>query len=420
MAESIPQEKSPRLLVIVNNFPPDRGGGAAVFGDLCYGLAARGFRVTARCAYPYYPEWKNKSGRNGWRVWRYAEQGVQVERYGLYIPGRPDSLLPRLIHEASFLLSLLRSVPASRRFDAVMVICPTLSSVVIGALIRWIFRRPLWLNVQDIPVEAASSVALLQSPWLKKLMGAIQRSLFNAADVWSTISPIMRERLLPQTRRGQPVHLLPNWLDGELAVEIERFRPRQAHCIHAPVRLLYGGNLGLKQNLLTVLQSLQRSDVAFDFLIHGDGVQAEVIRTWIESTGDSRFRFGAFLPAAGFARALFEADYFVITEGSGAGGSFMPSKLVTALAAGTPVLTISDADSPLGSEVHASQPGPWFSWAQLGELPGFLSHQARDPQRYLQWSHNGLGRAKTLSRQSLLDEYAAKLHALYGERDALR
>jgi hypothetical protein len=80
---------SPRLLVLINNYPPDRAGGAAVIGDMCQGLAERGFGVTVRCAYPYYPEWKDKSGKNGWRIWRYRDGPVCVERYGLFIPTSP-------------------------------------------------------------------------------------------------------------------------------------------------------------------------------------------------------------------------------------------------------------------------------------------------------------------------------------------
>jgi len=59
-----------RLLVVVNVYPPDLCGGAVIFGDLCEGLAARGFEVTVRCAYPYYPEWKDKWGQNGLKITR--------------------------------------------------------------------------------------------------------------------------------------------------------------------------------------------------------------------------------------------------------------------------------------------------------------------------------------------------------------
>ena len=40
--------------MVTNLFHPDRGGGASVFSDLCYGLAERGHDVTVYAAYPYY------------------------------------------------------------------------------------------------------------------------------------------------------------------------------------------------------------------------------------------------------------------------------------------------------------------------------------------------------------------------------
>ena len=98
----------PRLLVILNVFHPDRGGGAAVFSDMCYDLAERGFDVTVRCAYPYYPEWKDKSGENGWKILRYRDRGIRVERYGIYLPSDPQSFAQRILYEGSFLLSVLR------------------------------------------------------------------------------------------------------------------------------------------------------------------------------------------------------------------------------------------------------------------------------------------------------------------------
>ncbi len=403
----------PRVLVIVNNFPPDRGGGAAVFGDLCYGLAEQGYAVTVRCAYPYYPEWRDKSGRNGWRIWRYEERGVQVERYGLYIPRDPSSVLPRLLHEASFLLSLLRSAPRSRAFDAVMVICPAFSSVIVAACIRILYRKPLWLNVQDLAVEAAAGSGLLKAGWFARLMRGFQRWLFNRADLWSSISPVMCERIAPQRTRQQPLLLIPNWMDEELGQDIRRLHRESPHrSLQRPVRLLYGGNIGMKQNLLELLRHLHRSAADFEFTVHGDGAQAAAVRSWIETCGDRRFRFGPFLDSRGFAEALFRADYFVITEAPNAGASFMPSKLVAGIAAGLPILTLSDPDSPLGAEVRASQLGPWFSWEQLPALAAFVGADATDVGPHAQWVRNGLARAGEFGRDRLVARIGAVLAAL--------
>ena len=64
-----------RLLVVSHLFAPDVCGGASIFSDMCCGLAERGIDVTVRCGYPYYPEWKDKSGHNGIRIQRGEYKG---------------------------------------------------------------------------------------------------------------------------------------------------------------------------------------------------------------------------------------------------------------------------------------------------------------------------------------------------------
>ena len=103
----MPDPPKKRLLVVVNVFHPDRGGGGAIFSDLCYGLVERGYDVTVRCAYPYYPEWKDKSGKNGFAIERCEDHGVHVERYGLYIPKDPRSLAQRLLASGDSILDRL-------------------------------------------------------------------------------------------------------------------------------------------------------------------------------------------------------------------------------------------------------------------------------------------------------------------------
>ena len=408
----------PRLLVIVNYFPPDVAGGARVYEDMCRGLVDRGWDVTVRAAYPFYPEWRDKSGRNGWRIWRYEDDGLHVERYGLFIPRSATSLVQRLMHELSLLLSYLRAVPRSRKYDVVMAYCPTVSTVAIGALTRMLFRRPLWLNVQDLAAEAAAGVGLVKSGLLSRTFLAVQRWLFNRADVWSTISPVMLDRIAVHRRRDQPMLMIPNWLDRPLAREIAALHESTGRgAPSTPVKLLYAGNIGMKQNLLTLLQRLQRSDAAFQFRVHGAGAQEESIRTWLDQVSDPRFTMGPLLDAAGFAGALFEADYFVITEGSEAGASFMPSKLVAGVTAGVPVLTVSDSETPLGREVVASELGPWFDWEHLDDVVAFVAaagagDAAADATQHRNWSENALRRAKDLDRDALIGQFAEQLHAM--------
>src|SRR3954471_14843296 len=104
----LPNNRCRRLLIVTHLFLPDACGGAPIFSDLCHGLAQRDIDVTVRCAYPYYPEWTDKSGQNGLRIERHQVEGMLVERYGLFIPWDPTSIWQRIVYEGSFFLSLSR------------------------------------------------------------------------------------------------------------------------------------------------------------------------------------------------------------------------------------------------------------------------------------------------------------------------
>lgn len=398
-----------RLLVVVNNFPPDRGGGAAVIGDLCYALAARGFEITVRCAYPYYPEWQDKSGRNGWSVWRYEDHGVRVERHGIYIPSNPNSLVQRLVHELSFLMSLLRSLTRGGRFDMVMAYCPAVSCLVFAAINRLVWRKPLWLNVQDLAADAAVASGLVTEGWLGRSLHAVQGWFFNRADVWSTISPVMAWRMAPMRRRAQPLLMLPNWLNESLRAEIDAQAPPK-RVLHRPLRLLYAGNIGRKQNLLGLLKYLQASAVPFEFIVHGSGAQASAVEQWVSASGDARFRFGPFLDEHGFAGVLHWTDFFVITETEDSGASFMPSKLIPGIHSGAPVLAVCDADGPLGSEVRGHGLGPWFCWHDAASIAPLLA--AVDADSYAAWSGNCRRRAAEYTRDIIITHFAKGLASM--------
>jgi len=403
-----------RLLVVVNVFSPDRGGGGAIFSDLCYGLAERGYDVTVRCAYPYYPEWTDKSGRNGLTIQRYDDHGAHVERYGIFIPSNPKSLVQRLVYEASFFLSLLRSLPRGRGFDLVMVYCPLVGAVGFATLDKWLHRRPLWLNVQDLSADAAAASGIARGKIVKRLLGGIQGLLFNRANVWSSISPAMIRRLEGIRGKNQPILYLPNWLNDSMAVEIARRGSKMGRIPAEETRLLYAGNIGGKQDLLKFCRRLQESTARFQFRIHGDGAEAGTVRDWVETTGDPRFSFGPFLDEAAFADALHETDLFVITEKTGSGGSFIPCKMIAGIASGCPILAVSDADSPLGEEMRTYDLGPWFPWDALGQVGNVLSVLRGTPDQFVGWQKNAVERAAFYRRERIIEQFDREIRAVIG------
>jgi colanic acid biosynthesis glycosyl transferase WcaI len=408
-----------RLLVIVNVYRPDLGGGV-LFADFLEGLAERGFDVEVRCAYPYYPEWRDKTGQNGLAIAASVEHGVRIRRFGLFVPSRPESLWQRLVYEASFFASLLRVLPAPGEFDLVMAYCPLVGGVGYGALAARAAGAPLWLNVQDLAAEAATTAGIVQNRATGSLLARFQRFLFNRASVWSTISPVMQDRLVPLATRGQTVHDLPNWLHGSLADAIgstERLpgekRQRRGTAAYlsgtlesAGPHLLYSGNIGGKQDLLGFCKVLADSQAAFRFEIRGDGSAAGPIRKWIRGSGDARFSMAPLTDEAGLAEGLALCDLFVVTEKRDAGGSFIPSKLLPAFGSGTPILAVCDGDSPLGREMHQAQAGPVFDWDHVREIGSLLENTDQLERVLPEWREASRKRGLRYDRERIIDRYA--------------
>ncbi len=401
--------RAPKLLVISSYFHPDRGGGSAVNADLCQGLAEKGLDVTVWTSYSHYPEWRDKSGRNGWRIAEETLGDCRVQRFGLYIPRHGGSLWERLCYELSFMLSLSRRLLSIRQYDVVMVFCPLVASLAVGACGAAIFRRPLWLNVQDLAAEAAEAGGIVRFGFLARFLKAVQRWLFNRAQIWSTISQVMVKRLSELKAKDQQVLYLPNWLNQSLGDAIEALGPAPVRPFPRTLKLLYAGNFGRKQNLVKLLQALKQCETPFVFTLQGAGGDERSVRKWFADQADHRFRLGPFLEEAAFAKAIHDADMFVLPEIEGGGASFLPSKLTAILASAKPTLCISDPDSPLGVEVRLAGCGATLTWDEIDLLDETLAQAATDSHLVSKWSESALDHSRVFDRNATIGRFYGTL-----------
>lgn len=400
--------KAPRVLVIVNVYRPDLGGGV-LFADLCEGLAERGMEVTVRCAVPYYPEWSDKEGRNGFRILESVEQGVRVQRFGLYIPSDPNSFLQRLVYEASFFLSLMRRPVRKDEFDAMLVFCPLVGSVAYAGLnARW-RGIPLWLNVQDLSAQAAAAGGIASDT---SILERIQNALFRKADFWSSISAPMIDVLRQVPGAPDHVALIPNWMHSTLASLLEGAQPREPIPAGRPIRLLYSGNVGGKQHLQAFCERLLATDANVEFQINAAGSRAAELSAWIEAQQDPRIHMAALTDEPGLAEALARADAYVITEKPGAGSSFIPSKLIPGMTSGAPILAVCDPDGPLGQEVRAHGTGFLAEWSDEGAINRFLDIVRDDPDTYVGWSRSAIERGRFYHRERGIDRCVEAIDGL--------
>jgi colanic acid biosynthesis glycosyl transferase WcaI len=280
-----------------------------------------------------------------------------------------------------------------------------LASVIYAEVRSAVFGSRTWINVQDLPAEAATETGITRAsrPW--RWMGAFQRRLILRADVVSSIAPPMVSKIEAYGSLSGAVRLFPNFLKQSIVASVAEHGDERVPLDlgSRPPRLLYAGNIGRKQHLLEYCRQLAASDLSFEFRIFGDGAEADRVKEWLCDLADPRFTTGPFLDEREFIMELLRTDLFVVTETADAGASFVPSKLIPAIAALTPVLAICGCDSALREEVTSHGLGVVGEWDSAMAVTAKAIAMVSDPFEWRTFRDRLRDRQVAYSRDTALD-----------------
>jgi colanic acid biosynthesis glycosyl transferase WcaI len=388
-----------KIWIITNLYLPDVHGGAVLYADMAAWLRSRGHDVRVTTTFPYYPEWKLRKEDHGKSLREEIWEGVPLRRLAMYVPSRPNAIR-RLLSDASFFWALVRRGAFQNWTpDAVITAEPMLSQcLALRFLPPWYAPARRLIIVQDFVADAAIELGMLKHPLLKIAARTLERWALRSADIITTISPGMLNKLhhvLQLPMPGESAHIigcllrnpqapatayLPNWIHGSL------FSAATVRMPAAPLRknrtLLYSGNLGMKQGLPDFVRSFCAFDHDWTLLIHGAGAGMDELQKLVGEQADARVQLGGILDEEAYLNLLFSVSACVITQKSGVGANFLPSKLLPCLATATPVLAVADADSPLAREIITSHIGQLVDSNTKEALAEALRKLASTPAEY--------------------------------------
>lgn len=173
------------------------------------------------------------------------------------------------------------------------------------------------------------------------------------------------------------------------------------------------GNLGVKQGLPDFLEIFSQSKAVergWELDIHGGG--EEKFR-WIETLKETRgCHLGDVLDKDQYLVAMLSCTACLITQRPGVGANFLPSKLLPALATGTPVLAVCDRHSPLANEVLEGGFGEVVSPGDATALADILRKWQADPSKLVEFGSKAAERAELYGRNKILSRYLEELSVL--------
>ena len=401
---------TPRIAILYHFLHPDDVVSARHLGDLCAGLAERGWQVTAHPCNRACREASQKYPR------RTSWQGVDIRR--VWRPPLAQSSSAGRIVNSGWMLAawLLRSLGrAGRETDVVMIGTDPIMSVLVAPWIRRFRPRTRIAHwCFDLYPEALVAGGMLrEGRWAYRAVKRRADAAYGACDLIADIGPCMREKLGTREGVARQVTLTP-WALSEPGKPAAP-QPEAAGELFGEHRLglLYSGTFGrahTHEAFLALAERLRDSGVTFCFAVRGN--RAAELQRAVDSGGPN-VTSAPFVEEAGLARQLAAADVHLVSLRPEWSGLVVPSKFFGALAAGRPVLFAGSRDSSVARWIDRYRVGWVLDDSSLQRITRELGELSRDPARLRALQHrcHSVYRER-FSRDSVLAGWDAELRRL--------
>jgi colanic acid biosynthesis glycosyl transferase WcaI len=329
-----------RVLILSINYWPEVTGIGAFTTYRAEHLAAAGHEVAICTTFPYYPEWKVPREYAGKLGLTETRNGVMIVRSYAYIPGRVSSLR-RILHEASFIASSAVRALGRKRPDVLLVVSPPLGLALPAIVLSRLWRIPYVFDVEDLQPDAAADLGMLPR-WMVALLYRLERAAYRHARLVTTLTASMKQRIVEKGVNEDKVELLEPRMDDSL-IDLQPQEGnafRQRYNLGAKFLVTHSGNMGVKQGLDVVLDAaaLNRHDGSMLFVFVGDGADRERIQRRASELDLGNVRFLPLLEQQDFRGLLAASGICLVTQQQSVSEVAFPSKIVTYLAAGCPIV----------------------------------------------------------------------------------
>ncbi len=324
-------------------------------------LAAAGHDVTVCTAMPFYPQWRIDPAYRGRLYSTEKRNGVKILRSLLYVPN-PVTSAKRIIHEASFLVSTLVRLLGRQRPELIFVTSPPLTLGLAGVILSRLWQVPFVFHVADLQPDSAVDLGMLRPGRIVKALYGLERFIYRKAALVSTLTTAMQRKIVSKGISSDKVTLFSDWsepalFDVPLAGGGNEFR--RAYDIGDRFLVVHSGNMGVKQGLEVVLaaaeQTRSRSEILY--LLVGDGAVREHLQALARFSDLQNLRFLPLLPVDVFRDMLGAVDVSLITQQQSVADIVFPSKVLTLLSSGRPVVASISSNSQVAHVLTESGAG---------------------------------------------------------------
>ena len=362
VSENPGQHAKPVLWVITELYYPENNQTGYYMTGIAEGLA-EDFDVRVICGQPNY------AARGTLAPKTEFHRGVEIERvWGTTLD--KNVILFRLINMLTLGISIfVKSLLEIKKGQTIIVVSAPPTLPFIAALAAKIRRANYNLIVQDKYPETLIAVGKTNpNSIFVKIFNRLNGWLYRGAERVIVVGRDMQELVAAQTEKGRnqkpEIKVIQNWASLE---EVEPMS-RQENVLLKELGIadklvfLYAGNMGHPQDLESIIECAEKlkDDTRFHFLFLGSGVK----KKWLEATveGKKLANVTVLPPRPRSEQKIFlnACDVGLVSLVKGMRGVAMPSRTYNFLAAGKPILALTEENSEVARVIEEDGVG-WYA-----------------------------------------------------------
>jgi glycosyltransferase involved in cell wall biosynthesis len=331
------------------SFYPDTAATGQLLTELCEGLVQNhGCRVSVVAGVPLLPSVSNGTGsKQGSLIEREHYQGIEILR----ARGTRFSKQRFVGRFSNYVTYFLSACYAGLGLDHPDVVVALTDPPIIGLAAYLAARRfgvPFVMSYRDVFPEVARLLEDFQSERVNQMLQRVNCFLVQKAEKNITLGETMRQRLINgKGADPEKTLIIPDWADCSEIVPGPKDNPFSSeHRLTDKFVVMHSGNLGLSQELETVVQAAVhlREFPQIHMVLVGEGVKKPVLQEQVRTLGLQNVQFLPYQPKERLRESFAAADVFIVSLKKGLAGYIVPSKLYGILAAGRPYVAAVEAE----------------------------------------------------------------------------
>ncbi|MFB8368099.1 glycosyltransferase family 4 protein [Pseudarthrobacter sp. NPDC055928] len=329
--------------------------------------------VRVLTGFPSYPFGKIYDGYSQESSFRENIAGAEVYRVSSFL-SHDANAKNRMRTFLSFAVASIRRAHVLADMDVIYVYATPMTA----SMAAWWLRKwkgvPYVLHIQDLWPESVTSSGMLARGLISSLVGStlssVLRPIYSAASHIVVISPSMKEALVGRKVDAGKITTILNW-DPSFAEEVsEGGSPSKT----TRVRFVYAGNLGVMQDVETILRAaeLLRDSPEIEIHIYGSGVLEASLQKFSTDHKLPNVIFHGRVTKAEMYSVYAASEFHLVTlKDDPLFRMTIPSKFQAAMAHGIPVVSTVQGDL----EEICAEAG--VGWTALPENPVSLAATMR-------------------------------------------